>query len=184
MHILGNWETREIRIDGRKLNPDYSQSIYNHSPDGFNWGYGGSAPAQLALALLLTTTDPETAIRLHQDFKWAFIATLPQTDFEKEIDIENYVKDKSGKINRNGLQKSINSPKVKTLFGEAICTRGHEEKCQYANETHCDCTCGGINHGKKTQSYFRKLRVSDIKNIAEKGIKTGLYGFRLIRSKK
>jgi hypothetical protein len=25
--------------------------IINHSPDGFEWGYGGSGPAQLALAL-------------------------------------------------------------------------------------------------------------------------------------
>ncbi len=26
--------------------------LANHSPDGFSWGYGGSGPAQLALAIL------------------------------------------------------------------------------------------------------------------------------------
>lgn len=30
--------------------------VYNHSPTGFAWGYGGSGPHQLALALLLDVT--------------------------------------------------------------------------------------------------------------------------------
>lgn len=36
-------------------------NVRNHSPDGFNWGYGGSGPSQLALAILIdhlpTPTD-------------------------------------------------------------------------------------------------------------------------------
>ncbi len=36
------------------LSPEPSQEIINHSPDGFNWGYGGSGPAQLALGFYLT----------------------------------------------------------------------------------------------------------------------------------
>ena len=60
--------------------------VLNHSPDGFEWGYGGSGPAQLALAILCdhlgapagTKTGPlvERAVRLHQDFKWRVIAAL------------------------------------------------------------------------------------------------------------
>lgn len=49
------------------LNPRYD--LYNHSPDGFEWGYGGSGPAQLALALLADRTDDETTLRLYQQFK-------------------------------------------------------------------------------------------------------------------
>lgn len=51
----------------------------NHSPDGFEWGYGGSGPAQLALAILadLLHNDPRAA-RLHQEFKWDVIAGLPR----------------------------------------------------------------------------------------------------------
>ena len=52
------------------LSPERSQKVNNHSPDGFEWGYGGSAPAQLALALLLEHTDKETAVEYYQDFKW------------------------------------------------------------------------------------------------------------------
>lgn len=59
------------------LDPGQSQKIWNHSPDGFQWGYGGSGPAQLALAILLDVTGDEArSVRLHQDFKWDKIATL------------------------------------------------------------------------------------------------------------
>jgi len=66
--------------DGRhgqvRLDPGASQKIYNHSPDGFQWGYGGSGPAQLALALLLDVTgDGDMSVSLHQDFKRHFVAS-------------------------------------------------------------------------------------------------------------
>ena len=52
------------------LDPKESQRLFNHSPDGFQWGYGGSGPAQLALAILYDVTgDGELSVRLHQDFK-------------------------------------------------------------------------------------------------------------------
>ena len=59
----------------RILSPLPSQKLRNHSPDGFNWGYGGSGPAQLALAILLDATfDEETAQANYQDFKRQFVA--------------------------------------------------------------------------------------------------------------
>lgn len=49
----------------------------HHSPDGFEWGYGGSGPADLALNILLMAgLDKNKSWRLHQDFKWKFIATM------------------------------------------------------------------------------------------------------------
>ncbi len=66
-----------VYVDGRPLSPKESQSIINHSPDGFSWGYGGSGPAQLALAILLLFCEKETATTLYQDFKWEVIAKLP-----------------------------------------------------------------------------------------------------------
>ena len=57
----------------------------NHSPTGFEWGYGGSGPAQLALAILADALDDdERAARLHQEFKWRVIAPLPR-DSEWQI---------------------------------------------------------------------------------------------------
>lgn len=68
---------RQVLPDGevKRLYPDLSLSVYNHSPDGFNWGYGGSGPAQTALALLLDVTrDPDMSVRHHQTFKSQFVA--------------------------------------------------------------------------------------------------------------
>jgi Family of unknown function (DUF6166) len=52
--------------------------LWNHSPAGFEWGYHGSGPAQLALALLADALDDnDAALFLHQPFKRAIIAALP-----------------------------------------------------------------------------------------------------------
>lgn len=52
--------------------------IINHST-GFSWGYGGSGPAQTAVALLADALcNDMLALKLHQDFKVAVIAQLPQ----------------------------------------------------------------------------------------------------------
>lgn len=66
-----------VKKDNDILSPVPSQKLYNHSPDGFNWGYGGSGPAQLALALLLDVTgDRNIALAHYQQFKWAIVAKL------------------------------------------------------------------------------------------------------------
>lgn len=52
-----------------------SLKVCNHSPTGFNWGYGGSGPAQTALAILLDLTgDAEKALKHYQAFKWEFVS--------------------------------------------------------------------------------------------------------------
>ena len=64
-----------VTRNGVPLSPGQSQRVWNHSPDGFSWGYHGSGPAQLALALLLDRgVDEKWAARQHQDFKGAFVA--------------------------------------------------------------------------------------------------------------
>lgn len=53
--------------------------LYNHSPTGFEWGYGGSGPAQLALAILANCLgDDEEALEHYQRFKFDVIAGLPR----------------------------------------------------------------------------------------------------------
>ena len=50
-----------------------------HSATGFEWGYGGSGPADLALNILLAATgDRDFAASNHQAFKWRFVAALPR----------------------------------------------------------------------------------------------------------
>jgi hypothetical protein len=67
---------------GKQLNLEASLKVVNHSPTGFCWGYGGSGPAQLALAILLDhfNGDKERALGLYQDFKFRVIARLPMDE--------------------------------------------------------------------------------------------------------
>lgn len=52
-----------------------SLAIKNASPTGFEWGYGGSGPSQLALALLLDNCGPRPdLIPLAQEFKRSFVS--------------------------------------------------------------------------------------------------------------
>ena len=73
---LGAMEQIPLRLD-----------ICNYSPDGFNWGYHGSGPSQLALAILAHATgDDEVAKRYHQRFKVSHVATQdPHEDFSLSI---------------------------------------------------------------------------------------------------
>lgn len=83
--LRGEYPSRQVWLDGAPLMPDESQKVHNHSPDGFNWGYGGSGPAQLALAVILKLTGKPDG---YQEFKQLVISTIPQGKaFEIEFEI-------------------------------------------------------------------------------------------------
>jgi hypothetical protein len=85
-HLKGELASRRVWLDGKELFPGPSQKLINHSPDGFNWGYGGSGPAQLAFAVCLKILGNEDQARMaYQDFKFGVIAKLPQDSFEVEF---------------------------------------------------------------------------------------------------
>lgn len=57
--------------------------IANHSPDGFEWGYRGSGPRQLAVALIAHATgSSEWALAYSNFFKEAIVAKLPHDAWE------------------------------------------------------------------------------------------------------
>ena len=67
----------EKRPGQERVTPERSLALVNHSPSGFEWGYGGSGPAQLALALLLDYTDDEAfALDHYQAFKTEVVSQL------------------------------------------------------------------------------------------------------------
>jgi hypothetical protein len=73
----GNWRCTVAQGNSRKpLAPRYD--LRNHSPDGFAWGYNGSGPAQLALALCAHVLDSDSdALRVYMQFKSRWLARLP-----------------------------------------------------------------------------------------------------------
>lgn len=88
-----------------ELDPRPSLAIENHSPTGFEWGYGGSGPAQLALAILLDYTgDQEFAAHQHQDFKWKIVANLDRMAFELRGEtIDKFIMDAYQEWEKHGL---------------------------------------------------------------------------------
>ena len=72
--------TLKVTVNGQPLNPRLD--LWNHSPTGYECGYGGSGPAQLALALLADCLhDDQIAVQLHQSFKWSVVVCLPRADW-------------------------------------------------------------------------------------------------------
>ena len=74
-----------VTVDERRLNPRLD--LWNHSPTGFEWGYCGSGPAQLALAILADHCgNDEQAFNFHHRFKWAVVAELPRRSWKLTSD--------------------------------------------------------------------------------------------------
>lgn len=144
-YVTGEVVKHRVKINGKLLSPKHSQKVFNHSPHGYEWGYGGSGPAQLALAILLTATDEEHAVKLHQDFKKEFVANFPRRNFSKKIFI------------RKWLLKN-NAPYIKSYDDfvdyfpnndEDMVGRACGKQCTMAYTKECNCSCGGENHGSE-----------------------------------
>ena len=66
--------------------------LRSHSPTGFAWGYCGSGPAQLALALLMDATgEPTLALRHYQEFKFRCVAGWREEWGITETEIRSFV---------------------------------------------------------------------------------------------
>lgn len=82
-----------VTVNGRRLR--LRLDLRNHSPTGFEWGYGGSGPSQLALALLADAIGDEASLEHYQRFKRTTVSSLPtgcweltDTDIRRWIEVE------------------------------------------------------------------------------------------------
>ncbi|MBW2560778.1 MAG: hypothetical protein JRE40_07985 [Deltaproteobacteria bacterium] len=73
-------------VDGRPL-----KHVVRHSPDGFQWGYGGSGPSDLALSILTDCLGKELAEKYYQKFKWDFVAKFGDEWEVKEEEIREWL---------------------------------------------------------------------------------------------
>lgn len=101
--------------------------VRNHSPSGFAWGYGGSGPAQLALALLMDALgDQGMALTYYQDFKRDHVARWDAAWSITAEDIQFYVLSKVTRersaitprfapgvvVMTQGVQSSVSPPEL------------------------------------------------------------------------
>ena len=75
-------------------NPYVLSHIERHSPDGFQWGYGGSGPADLARSILYDLLgDFNIVDRLYQTFKFDFVAKANRVLIIFESDIRAWLEE-------------------------------------------------------------------------------------------
>jgi Family of unknown function (DUF6166) len=102
-----------IAVDGRELPLAPSLKLRNHSPSGFNWGYGGSGPAQAALAICLRVfANQWLALELYQEFKFRYVAGWPMGQgFYDTVDFDAFLADHPEAVQRaterQELEKSL-----------------------------------------------------------------------------
>lgn len=94
VRIKGIGLTRSILINDKEITPEKSLKVLNKSPDGFNWGYYGSGPQQLSLAILLRFGVPsEQAVTLMTGLTGAFTSHLPGGSFVAELNLREVLGD-------------------------------------------------------------------------------------------
>jgi len=69
-----------------------------HSPDGFNWGYGGSGPADLARSILWDYLGRKPEAFLYQEFKRDFVSKWGNEWFITNKEIKQWIESKEVKI--------------------------------------------------------------------------------------
>ena len=73
-------QTEIVTHTASGIRTNVPRSIYKHSPTGYNFGYGGSGPADFALNVALAAgVHADVAYRHYQSFKFAVVA-LEQSD--------------------------------------------------------------------------------------------------------
>jgi hypothetical protein len=73
--------TVEMHVEGVPRPLPLHTGVYNHSPCGFEWGYAGSGPAQLALAICVELVGPERAMQVSGRIKEQFIAPIKANEW-------------------------------------------------------------------------------------------------------
>jgi hypothetical protein len=85
------------------IHTNIPRRITKHSPSGFEFGYGGSGPADFALNILSVFIGQEAAEKnfLYQEFKWQFVAKLAYHEGGTipSEDILRWIEDKTGEKN-------------------------------------------------------------------------------------
>lgn len=86
--IRGEWEGGLVYVNGALLNHAATLKHRNHSPSGFSWGFLGSGPAQLSLAILLRFMPTREALTYYQAFKENVVAGWPQRDVYLDVPLQ------------------------------------------------------------------------------------------------
>jgi hypothetical protein len=125
-----------VTVNGHPLDPRLDWQ--NHSPTGFEWGFGGSGPDQLALAILadcLGEKRKELALHFYQKFKADVVSVLPHaawgmTGEEVRMRINTYLKvarvwRSYWQARKTDQESEAEAPSQVHAVSETLLTSGH-----------------------------------------------------------
>jgi len=114
-----------VDSDGSATPLDWRLDIADHSPTGLEWGYSGSGPTQLAIAILAEVLSPAVALALRHEFKAEFVCGWSdefEIDFSEVVEWAMSAWHRIGPSRRSGVKESaIAELKYRSdKIGEAI----------------------------------------------------------------
>lgn len=121
---------------------------YRHSPDGFEWGYGGSGPADLAFAVIRYFYDEKTAEKYYHEFKRDIVSSVPRSVSRFEIDeafVKKWLDSTKERQSREMEPKNIFNPLLEgipTFSNCPICGKEFIDKDESDKPIGCCPGCG------------------------------------------
>lgn len=79
-----------VWLNGQRLDLAESLQHANHSPTGFEWGYGGSGPTQLAFEICRQLYGSIIAAQVKADFRRRFLEAITADRFDLTLDLEPF----------------------------------------------------------------------------------------------
>ena len=88
--------------EDKEIDKNLEHHVY-HSPTGFNWGYLGSGPSDLACSILWDFLGKEPGRELYMSFKGRFVAEMGDEWEVDSDDIKEWIIERYGKHYYNYL---------------------------------------------------------------------------------
>lgn len=98
--LFGSGVTMNQQHTCSGIRTNVPRSIYRHSPTGYNFGYGGSGPADLALNIcLLFALQPKDVVpSVYQDFKFKYLGEQGNRLQIAKTEIVNFLQSNNVKV--------------------------------------------------------------------------------------
>jgi hypothetical protein len=157
--LTNEMTSHRVWLNEQELNLEKSLKLSNHSLNGFNWGYGGSGPSQLALAVCLELFGEYRARVVYQDFKRELISRLPiDQDFAVEMDLTEFIK-----AHQDDFVKADQQQVEEQHWQEKLMRMAEEER-EYL-EQHPEETIASNHSGNKLDQPDMVERLSQISPV-------------------
>ena len=91
IHVKGNYNTNQIFLNGKELDPKKVNKIMGWKDQNFDWG--GYCEETVAVAILLECVSEELAKKYYEDFRWDVCRHFDR-NFDKTINVAEFIDSK------------------------------------------------------------------------------------------